>query len=84
MYTIGNDGSLKVSSYGKLEYPNFGRRLRRKTVYMFEVTGDCCWELYQKRNFRGWEDPETHPVILGNGQHQEAIQPRSLKKVFCN
>ena len=83
LYTIGNDGTFDVSTYGRAEYPYFGRRLRKKTVYMFEVTGDCCWELHEVRNFRGWEDPETYPVVLGNGQHQISIQPRSLKKVPC-
>lgn len=80
VYTRGRyDDSLGVSSYSGEEYPKFGRRLRKKIVYLFEVTGDCCWELYPRKNFIGFRDL----LKLANGEHQESFHPRSIRKVFC-
>ena len=81
MYTYGHDDHIfEISTYSGAKYPKFQRRLARKTAYLYEVRGDCCWELYPERQFGGrWQET----LLLGNGQHHESMQPHSMKKINC-
>ena len=79
LYTQGQyDGELGVSTFARKKYRNLKRKvLKRKNVYHFEIGGDCCWELYDGTRFSG------NSLTLGNGGHQESLQPGSMKKRFC-
>ena len=62
------------------EYPNLPRgilRNQRKLIHAQNV-GDCCWEFYSKKRFRG----EVQKVNLGFDSLPQ-FPPKSLKKIEC-
>ena len=63
-------------------YPNLRRRfpfMRQNTVILLEVIGNCCWELNEKRNFRG----EKQLIYPGGNLIYPDFQPVSIKKLVC-
>ena len=76
-----NVRELSLGGYRKA-YPNIKRGfrfLRRNIVTEYEVTGDCCWELYEKKKFGG----QKQVVFPGANQNYPDFKPVSLKKLGC-
>ena len=85
--TIGH-----VHDRGKLEsvtlqnkrsrYPNIQRGfpiMRRRESFYMETTGNCCWEFYMKRNFKG----ESQILFPGEDTFFPDFKPASIKKSEC-
>ena len=79
VYTEADDGTFDKAEYKGVKYPKFYKRLKNKTVKEIEVKGDCCWELYPRRQYNMLE----RAVFLESGHHKATIQPKSMKKVYC-
>ena len=79
VYTEGDDGTFGKAEYKAVKYPKFYKRLKNKTVKEIEVKGDCCWELYPRKEY----NLAAKAVFLESGHHKATIRPRSMKKVYC-
>ena len=53
--------------------------LRRNTISYVKVFGNCCWELYPHRKFRG----EKQIASPGGDIMYPDFQPISIKKLDC-
>jgi hypothetical protein len=79
LYTEADDGSFGVASFKAAKYPKFYKRMKKKSIVEIEVKGDCCWELYPRKQFNGIE----RSVVLKSGLHRAKIQPKSIRKASC-
>ena len=50
-------------------------------VYAYTVSGDCCWEIYNERNFKGTPE-KLSPGFRGIPNYPKYIV-QSVKKVRC-
>ena len=84
--TIAHEDVLRNVKYISLKghrkiYPNVRKghpALRRNIISHVEVIGNCCWELYPKRKFRGKKQsifptgdltfPDFQPVSIRKGE----------------
>ena len=53
--------------------------MKTNIVFYIEVLGNCCWEIYAKRKFRG--DKQT--IFPGESQVLPDFQPVSIKRLEC-
>ena len=51
--------------------------LKKNIVIQMVANGDCCWDIYDQRKFRGENQ------YLPHGEHIPDIQPKSIKRVNC-
>ena len=61
-------------------YYNIRRRfpiLRTNVIIQLITQGSCCWEIYEKRKFKGEKQ------YLHQGEHFPDIQPASIRRVKC-
>ena len=66
----------------RTQYPNIKRGfriLRRNIISHLEVFGNCCWELYPDRKFRG----KKQIISPGGDIIYPDFPPTSIKKVHC-
>ena len=64
------------------QYPNIRRgypAIRTNVVSHFDIFGDCCWEIYPNRRFRG----DKHVIYPSGDVLYTDFQPISIKKVDC-
>ena len=79
IYTEADDGTFGVATFKGGKYPKFYKRLKNKTIFEIEIKGDCCWELYPRKQFNGI----AGAVILESGRHKVKKQPKSIRKASC-
>ena len=76
-----NMGKLNLRGY-RDNYGNIKRGfpvMKRNTVNHVEVLGNCCWELYERRQFRG----NKEIISPGGNTVFPSFQPVSLKRIEC-
>ena len=64
-------------------YPNIRRGfplIRSSIITQFDIYGDCCWEIYPTRKFRG----DKHVIYPSGDIVYSDFQPVSIKKVDCS
>ena len=81
---LGNLRDLLLSGNGgrgkEGAYPNIKRGfpiMKKDIVIYMEMLGDCCWELYDKREFEGKKQ------YIQYYQTFPEIQPASVKRISC-
>ena len=81
---LGNFQDLQLATDGGVnkdgEYQNLKRGfpvLKRNIIIQIITIGNCCWEIYEKRKFKGKKQ------YLHHGEHFPDIQPRSVRRVEC-
>ena len=85
--TIGHEDDQGNLEYVTLRnqrsrYPNILRgypMMRRSGNCYMETTGNCCWQLYKKRNFTG----ESQILFPGEPTFYPDFKPASIKKIEC-
>ena len=85
---IAHEDELRNVGYIRLEgnrssYPNIKRGypiIRRNTISNVEIFGNCCWELYLDRKFKG----EKQHISPGGSEIYPDFQPLSIKRLECN
>ena len=85
--TIGHEDEDRTVKYINLHgvrthYPNLRRGfpiIRRHIISHVEVVGNCCWELYPERMFRG----SRQSIFPGGGWIHPNFQVVSIKKMEC-
>ena len=68
--------------YDKKEYPNLRRGFnifKQNIIIHLESEGNCCWELYSRKRFRGTDKQDIIPGI----SFYPDFQPRSIRKKNC-
>ena len=68
--------------YDKKEYPNLRRGFKifkQNVIIHLESEGNCCWELYNRKRFRGTDKQDITPGI----SFYPDFQPRSIRKRNC-
>ena len=77
---------MLICPYKAAKYPKFYQRLKKKTIKEIEVKGDCCWELYPRKQYNG----VGRSVTLKSGHHKAEVlnkmpnkKPKSIKKTSC-
>ena len=91
-YCIGTLTIVHTQERGNIEYvtlknkrshyPNIQRGfpiMRRRAVSYMETTGDCCWEFYTKRRFKG----ARQLLFPGEDTFRPDFKPASIKKLKC-
>ena len=68
----GNGGRGKDGAY-----KNIKRVIKRNIVIQMETLGNCCWEIYAKRTFKG----RKQHIYLGESFPE--IKPVLAKKLLC-
>ena len=66
----------------KSQYPNIRKgypAIRSNAVSHFDIFGDCCWEIYPIRRFRG----DKHVIYPSGDVLYTDFQPMSIRKVDC-
>jgi hypothetical protein len=84
---IAHEDDLRNINYLSLEghrtkYPNIKRGfpiIRRNTISHVEIYGNCCWEFYPDRKFRG----EKQTIFPGSNLIYPDFQPNSIMKLEC-
>ena len=67
----------------RTKYPNIKRGfpiIRRNTVSHVEIYGNCCWEFYPDRRFRGGKQT----IFPGSSIIYPEFQPNSIMKLECH
>ena len=85
--TIGHEDEDRTVKYINLHgvrthYPNLRRGfpiIRRHIISHVEVVGNCCWELYPERMFKG----SRQSIFPGGGWIHPNFQVVSIKKMEC-
>ena len=85
--TIGHEDEDRAVKYINLHgvrthYPNLRRGfpiIRRHIISSVEVVGNCCWELYPDRMFKG----SRQSIFPGGGWIHPNFQVVSIKKMEC-
>ena len=86
--TIAHEDVLRNVKYISLKghrktYPNVRKghpALRRNIISHVEVIGNCCWELYPKRKFRG----KKQSIFPTGSLTFPDFQPVSIRKGECS
>ena len=84
---IAHENDLEQVGYLSLEgyrshYPNIQRGfplIRRTTISYVEIIGNCCWELYIDKKFKG----EKQVITPGGNIIYPDFQPLSIKRLEC-
>merc|ERR1712141_809618 len=66
----------------RTHYPNFKRGfpiMRRNAISHVEIYGNCCWEFYPQRKFKG--DKQT--IFPGSNTIYPDFQPNSIMRLEC-
>ena len=85
--TIAHEDDFRNVNYLNLEghrtdYPNLKRGfpiVRRNAISHIEIIGNCCWELYEGRKYRG----QKQILSPGGNLIYPDFQPVSIKKMEC-
>ena len=78
---IGNINYVTLEG-PRSQYPNIRKGypvIRANIVSHFDIFGDCCWEIFPTRRFRG----DKHVIYPSGDVLYTDFQPMSIKKVDC-
>ena len=78
---IGNINYVTLEG-PRSQYPNIRKGypvIRANIVSHFDIFGDCCWEIFPTRRFRG----DKHVIYPSGDLLYTDFQPMSIKKVDC-
>ena len=73
------NGRHNITPY---RYPNIKRGfpvIRNRDIYYIKVFGDCCWELYSEKRFKG----ERQIIYPSEDAYYPDFQPFSIIKLEC-
>ena len=78
---IGNINYVTLEG-PRSQYPNIRKGypvIRANIVSHFDIFGDCCWEIFPTRRFRG----DKHVIYPSGDVLYTDFQPISIRKVDC-
>ena len=79
-----NIGSIVLDG-PRLQYPNLRLGfpvLRRTTVSELTLSGNCCWEIYERSKLKGQKEI-IHKEVTTEGTFIPNFQPVSIKRTEC-
>ena len=79
-----NIGSIVLDG-PRLQYPNLRYGfpvLRRTTVSELTLSGNCCWEIYERSKLKGQKEI-IHKEVTIEGTFIPDFQPVSIKRTEC-